>query len=92
MLDIYYIEDNSSKIPDSPDEKNYLNSMDIAQHRCLENVLKKCADKGIVFSFFDDSLLNLNDVEKMLTIFKSNKNLFENNERNKESYDLMVSG
>jgi hypothetical protein len=91
MLDIYYIEGEVLEIPETPDEKMHIISIDMSQHQSLEKIFEKCEEMGIIFSYFDDSLINQINTIKMLGIFKKNIQLIENNRLGQESYKLLES-
>jgi hypothetical protein len=89
MLDIYYIEGEALEIPETPDEKMYIKSIDIKQHQSLAKIFKKCEEIGITFSYFDDTLINPKNTINMLDVCKKNIQLIGNNRLGQESYKLL---
>lgn len=89
MLDIYYIDGKALEIPETPDEKMYIISIDIKQHQSLEKIFEKCEEIGITFSYFDDTLINPKNTINMLEVFNKNIQLIEKDGLGQESYKLL---
>ena len=66
MLDLYI--SNSAQIPEDPDEKDYLTSLSLDEHRALGAVWQLAADKSVSFKFFEDSALRPNDITVIVDI------------------------
>ncbi len=58
MLDIYSISDAHTHVPDCPDEASYLLSLQLSEHKALEELWQRSDEKGIRLPFFEDSRLN----------------------------------
>jgi hypothetical protein len=74
MLDIYFIDRDAREIPDTPDKSRYIGSIDLDEHKRLRQLFDLCEIemKGIRFSYFEDSLLNEDQVNEMWKIFNGN--------------------
>ncbi|HEX7804300.1 MAG TPA: hypothetical protein VF471_16245 [Pseudoxanthomonas sp.] len=71
MIDIYLLEAGGSAHggSDFPDESNWLGSIDLDEHRRLLLLFKKCELRGARFSYFEDSVLRLEEVRTMNEVF-----------------------
>jgi hypothetical protein len=65
MLDIYQLAD-SEEMPECPDEMQYIGSITLKQAEMLKCVWDLCSEKGISFSYYDDSRLQSSQVGIML--------------------------
>jgi hypothetical protein len=86
MLDIYFIDRGAREIPDTPDESRIIGSIDLDQHKSLRKLFDLCEMKRIRFSYFEDSLLNEDQINEMWKIFNGNFHLIENNRDAQKAY------
>ena len=84
MLDIYYIEKDSDlfEIPENPDERKWIGSIDLFQYKCLLPLFRICDLNGIGFPYFEDSIMTFDQVCIMKTIFDKNIEVLESGDRN----------
>jgi hypothetical protein len=72
MLDVYFVPSSCSAMPKDPRGLVHAGSIDFDAHRSLAVVFDQCGQAGANLSYFDDSLLPLEQVVTMQRVFDEN--------------------
>jgi hypothetical protein len=88
MLDIYALEaGDSAPGSNSPDENKWLGSIGLDEHKRLLLLFKKCESAGIRLSYFEDSVLSLEEVRIMNEVFDKGFDEIEGDPRAVNAYE-----
>jgi hypothetical protein len=69
MLEMYYCDERVDSILENPSGLEFAGGLDLEEFKTLAACFKECESVGISICFFEDHLMNIHQVEKVLFIF-----------------------
>ncbi|MGH8082327.1 MAG: hypothetical protein ACREP7_17255 [Lysobacter sp.] len=69
MLELFFVDRAATAPPETPDGLQHAGSLGYDDHRALSLIWSECEQAGLRLSYFEDSLLSVGQIERMLAIF-----------------------
>lgn len=88
MLDIYKIKDEDT-VDNYPVESEYVGSFSLEEFKELDELTQYAKKNSLVFHFFSDFRLTVQQVKDMIRFWDENNGLFSSSDIKKNAYDKL---